>query len=95
MAETTFNNDFFDQLGGSPGVVAGVNAAAEEIAQTARSTAPVDSGEYRNGIVVQTKRQRRHVAMVVGTDPKTMIIESQTGNLARAGRAHAKGRGRG
>jgi len=89
-----FNDAFFDELSRSPGVRGLVVEAAEMIAATARSTAPVDTGDYRDGIKVTTKNQKRIVALVVGTDPATMIIESQTGNLARALRANVR-RGRG
>lgn len=82
-----FNDAFFENLSRSPAVTGLCVEAAERIAGVARSTAPVDSGEYRDGIVVRTKYQRRAVAVVVATDPKSMIIESKTGNLARALRA--------
>lgn len=87
-----FNNGYFDQLSRSPGVVKITVDAARRIAATARATAPANTGDYRNGIRVRLKYQRRAVALVEGTDKKTMIIESKTGNLARALRAHAKGR---
>ena len=92
MAGVQFNNAFFEQLGQSAGVTNLVRNVAEEIAETARSTAPVDSGEYRDGIEVRMKRQRRAVGLVVGTDPKTMLIEAKTANLARALPAHRQAR---
>jgi hypothetical protein len=88
-----FNSAFFEALGRSPGVVGLVDAAAEKIAATARSTAPVDSGDYKRGIETSGKYQDRYVGLVVGTDPKTMLIESKTGNLARAVRQNVKRRG--
>lgn len=94
MADTTFNPSFFDALGRSAGVIAGVDACTERIAETARRTAPADSGDYRDGIATAGKFQRRYVGLVVASDPKSLIVESRTGNLARAGRANAKGRGR-
>lgn len=90
-----FNNAYFEALSRSAGVVNLVMAAAQKVASTARSTAPVDSGDYRDGIKVELKYQRRAVALVVGTDPKTMLVESKTGNLARALKANTKGRSRG
>lgn len=87
-----FNNAFFDDLSRSPGVVALVDEATERIANTARSTAPVgETGEYRDGIATAGKYQRRYVGLVIGTDKKTMLIESTTGNLARALRANRRG----
>lgn len=90
-----FNNAYFDALSRSAGVVSLVTAAAQKVAATARSTAPVDSGDYRKGIKVVLKYQRRAVALVVGTDKKTMLVESKHGTLARALRANGKGRSRG
>ena len=86
----TFNQAFFDELSRSPGVAALVDAAVERIAATARATAPADTGEYRDGIVTASKLQRRYVGLVIGTDPKTMLIESRTGNLARALRSNTR-----
>ncbi|WP_137843858.1 HK97 gp10 family phage protein [Microbacterium sp. 2FI] len=87
-----FNNAYFEQLSRSPGVVRITVEAAQRIAATARATAPSDTQAYRNGIRVRVKYQRRAVALVEGRDKKTMLIESKTGNLARALRANARGR---
>lgn len=87
-----FNNAFFNELSKSAGVVQLTVAAAQRIAATARANAPVASGAYRRGITVRLKYQQRAVALVVGTDRKTMLVESRTGNLARALRANGKGR---
>lgn len=85
-----FNNAFFEQLSRSPEVQAVTVEAANRVAQTARERAPVDTEEYRKGIVVRKKFQRRVVALVEGTDPKTMLIESKTGNLVRALQANKR-----
>jgi hypothetical protein len=83
-----FNDRYFEELGTSAGVTKLVEGKAESIANRARSTAPVDTGEYRDGIEVETKRARyRNVALVVGTDPKTLLVEAKTANLLRALRA--------
>lgn len=87
-----FSNSYFDQLSRSPGVVKITVGAAQRIAATARASAPALTHAYRNGIRVRLKYQQRAVALVEGTDKKTMLIESKTGNLARALRANAKGR---
>lgn len=85
MAEVQINNKFFEDLGRSPEVTRLCVEAAEKIAAAARATAPVDSGDYRRGIRVEVvARAHRNVALVVGADPKTMLIESTTGNLARS-----------
>lgn len=87
-----FNDRFFKDLLVSPVVESAVMRAAEEVAAQARATAPVDSGEYRAGIVVTKKYQKRVVGLVQATDPVSMIVEARTGNLARAVRS--KGRRR-
>jgi hypothetical protein len=89
-----FNDAYFDELSRSAGVAGLVDEATERIAGTARSTAPVgETGDYRDGIVTAGKYQRRYVGLVIATDPKSMIVESKTGNLARALRTNTK-RGR-
>ena len=88
-----FPNDFFDQLSRSDVVKAAVDKVTEAVAETARSTAPADTGEYRDGISTASKLQKRYVGLVIAGDPKSLLIESKTGNLARAARAHSK-RGR-
>lgn len=83
-----FNPAFFDNILRSAGVERLTQAAAEKTAATARATAPIDTGEYRNGIRVLVRESKyRRVYRVTGTDPKTMLIESKTGNLARAVKA--------
>lgn len=89
-----FDDKYIDQLSVSPAVTALVVDAANRIAETARTTAQRDTGDYANGIVVRVKRQKRVVALVVASDWKSMIVESKTGNLVRALNAN-KRRGRG
>lgn len=89
-----FDDAYFDQLSRSAGVAGLVDEAVRRIAATARANAPKDTGEYRNGIVTASKLQRRYVGLVLGTDPKTMLIESRTGNLARALRSNTRRSGR-
>jgi hypothetical protein len=80
-----FNESFFDQLGGSSRVRAIVTQKAEQVAARARATAPVDTGDYVNGIHVEVKESaHRVVATVVASSEHSMIVESQTGNLRRA-----------
>lgn len=89
-----FNEEFFQELSRSPGVEALVLQVAEEVAADIRATAPVDTGAYKKGFQVRLKRQKRSVALVVGTDPKTLLIESKTGTMVRA-LQRAKKRSRG
>lgn len=88
------NNAFFDELGRSPKVVALVNQKRDQVAAAARAAAPVDSGDYKRGIVTRGKvEKRRYVGLVVATDRKSLLIESQKGVLARALRSINRGRG--
>lgn len=80
-----FNETFFSELGKSTEVTNLCVDRANKIAELARSTAPVDESDYRDSIQVVTKEAtRRNVVLVVAGDWKAMIIESKTGNLARA-----------
>lgn len=81
---TTFDDAAMDALTRSPGVVAAVMGVAEQIAAQARASAPVDSGDYRSSIKTGVKFQERAVGLVYSDDPKAMLIEARTGNLARA-----------
>jgi hypothetical protein len=87
MANTslTWNPGFFEGfLYRAPGIIASVQEAADRVAAIARGSAPVDTGVYRNSIRVQIKFQQRAVAIVVADCDHAMIVESRTGNLARA-----------
>lgn len=80
-----WNENFFSEILNSAKVVDIAKGVAEDVAGTARATAQVDTGAYRDGIHVEVNRRgKRTVATVVASDPKSMIIESRTGNLARA-----------
>lgn len=89
MAEKMrFNAQFFEQILNSQGISRMCEERANAAAAIARRTAPVDSGDYQRGITVQTKKIGDRVSgLVVGNDWKTLLIESKTGNLARALRA--------
>ena len=51
----------------------------------AKAHAPVDTGAYRDGLQIEeVKHAHRTACMVVGTDPKTLLVESRTGNLRKA-----------
>lgn len=82
------NDAFFDSILRSPAVERLVDEAAGRVLENAQSGAPVDTGAYKDGLHIEHHdSQYRRVARVVGSDPKTMIIESKTGNLARAVKA--------
>ena len=45
----------------------------------------MDTGAYRDGLQIEeVKHAHRTTCMVVGTDPKTLLVESRTGNLRKA-----------
>ena len=80
-----FNNSFFDEMLNSAGVRALTRGAAEKALNIARANAPVDTGAYRDGLQVEAvQHAHRTTYRVVGTDAKTMLIESQTGYLVKA-----------
>lgn len=80
-----FNDGYFPQLAHSSEVESLVVDAAEQVASAARAGAPVDTGAYRDGIEVRvTQGRSRVVARVVASAEDSMLVESQTGNLARA-----------
>lgn len=87
-----FDDSFFERLGRSPEVTALCVSKAEQVAAGARSSAPVDSGDYRDRIRVEVQpRSDRNAAVVVAGDWKSILIESKTGNLARALKAVKRG----
>jgi hypothetical protein len=86
-----FNQTYFDNILRSAGIEALCRSKAEDALAIARSTAPVDTGAYRDGLEIEKVSHRyRDTYEVVGHDKKTLIIESKTGNLARALKAVKK-----
>lgn len=71
-------------LDGDHGVEAMLEAEAEERADRARSNAPVDSGAYRDSIHVETDHTDRMVKRVVADVPYAMVVEANTGTMARS-----------
>ena len=57
---------------------------AEAILSAAQASAPVKSGNYRDGLKIVTDRTDRMAVRVVGTAPHSHLVEAATGNLARA-----------
>ncbi len=68
----------------SEGVRAVLRREAEEVAARARASAPVGTGEYRDSIGVVSDTTDRAVERVTATAPHALVVESRTGNLARA-----------
>lgn len=61
-----------------------LRSVAESAASSARASAPVESGEYRDGIVVRSATTDRAVERVVATARHSAAVEAKTGNLKRA-----------
>lgn len=69
----------------SPEVAAELQDRAERVAAAARASAPRQSGEYANSIeVVMDQHADRAAAHVVAKAPHALLVEANTGNLARA-----------
>lgn len=80
-----FNDAYIPSLANSGPVRGLVRGVADRIAARARSTAKVDTGAYRDGIIVEMRETAsRPIAVVVSTDEATLLIEARTGNLVKA-----------
>jgi len=71
-------------LDGGGGVDAMLQAEAETRAERARANAPVASGAYRDSIHVETDHTDRMVKRVVADVPYAMVVEANTGTMARS-----------
>lgn len=87
-----FQNGYFDALLRSEGVRTAVDEATERVADKARTDAPSDSDDYKNGIGTGAKLQKRYVGVVTANARHSMAVEARTGNLARAVRNSGRGR---
>lgn len=83
-----WSEKFFDEILRSRGVEAVTESAARDVLAEAKATAPVgkvNGGRYRDSIkMVKVNARHRSVWRVVATAPYSMVVESRTGNLARA-----------
>lgn len=80
-----WNEGFFSEILNSDDVVGIVTNIANQVESVAKANAPVDTGAYRDSIHVVVKRRgKRTVAAVVASSSHSMLVESRTGNLARA-----------
>lgn len=68
----------------APGVRAELQRRADAVAAAAKASAPVASGAYRDSIRVESVTTDRAVARVVAGTDHGLLVESKTGNLARA-----------
>lgn len=82
------NEQWFDNILRTAPVEQLVDAAGERTLAIAKATAPRDTGDYARGLHLEHRDSTyRRVTEVVGGDEKTLLIESKTGNLARAVKA--------
>lgn len=88
-----FNDDAFRQMGKSSEARRMVTAEAQAVAALARSIAPVDTGDYRDGISVGELREgkRRVVSRVEFTDWKSVLIEGTHAVADKALKLQRKG----
>jgi hypothetical protein len=83
--DVEFNPRFFETVLRQPRVESLVDGIGNRALGIAQANAPVDTEEYRDGLHIEHHESRyRRTTRVVGSDEKTLIIESKTGNLARA-----------
>ena len=66
------------------GVADHLEELGSNVAAAARASAPVATGAYRDSITVVRGRTDRATAHIITTVPYGPLIESKTGNLARA-----------
>jgi hypothetical protein len=86
MARTKvkLNSSGVDQVLSTAKTRAALRPIVEQVAAAARASAPVESGEYRDSITVESVTTDRAVERVVARAPHALVVESRTGNLARA-----------
>lgn len=80
-----FDPKFFTDILRSAGVNKLCRDAAQKVLARAQATAPYDTGDYHDGLTMGKLVGRDRDSWIVhGDDWKTMLVESQTGNLVRA-----------
>jgi len=74
------------ELKRDPGVASFMKSKGERILAAAQTSAPVDTGDYKAGLKLEVDMHTVSGAVVhiIGTDPKSALVESRTGNLARS-----------
>lgn len=88
-----YNQSFFDGIMRTAGIQSLERSIAERVLAVAKANAPYKSGDYKKGLrIVKAERKYRTAYLVEGTDWKTLLVESKTGNLARALKSVARSR---
>ncbi|PRI10920.1 HK97 gp10 family phage protein [Leucobacter massiliensis] len=83
--EIEFNPRFFETAMRQPKVQRVTDAAGQRALAKAKAGAPVDTGAYRDSLHIEHHESRyRRTTRVVSDDPKALLVESKTGNLARS-----------
>jgi hypothetical protein len=82
--KVTLNDRGIGALLKSDGVRAELTKRAEQVLAQARSTAPVKTGAYRDGLHIEQDTTDRAAVRVKGGTDHDWIVEIKTGNLARA-----------
>ncbi|MDR2703187.1 MAG: HK97 gp10 family phage protein [Cellulomonadaceae bacterium] len=87
-------------LSGGLGIDAVLREDAQKVLDKARAIAPVDSGEYRDSLHIESfiRRERsgttRKIYRVVASAPHSRLVEFQASTLAKAANAPMGRRGR-
>lgn len=84
LAKFSLNHGGMGALLKSEGVRSFVTSRAERVLDAAKSSAPVDTGAYRDGLHIIQATTDRAVVRVAGSTDHDLVVEAKTGNLARA-----------
>lgn len=84
MAKVKLNGRGVEELLNSAAVRAECTSRAQRVLTAAQAGAPVASGEYRDGLRIVQDTTDRAVVRVTSVAPHAMVVEANTGNLARA-----------
>jgi hypothetical protein len=69
----------------SESIRSALRPAAEQTLARAQASAPFESGEYRGSLHIEDAELDDRAALLVGSNaPHALIVEANTGNLARA-----------
>jgi len=68
----------------SDGIKRELRRLGERVEAAARNNAPVDTGKYRDSITLIDDTTDRVVVRIVAEDEKALLVESWSGNLAKA-----------
>lgn len=83
-AKVKLNSRGVGDLLKSDAVRASLTVRAERILAAAKASAPVVTGNYRNGLKIVQDTTDRAAVRVAGTAPHSHLVEANHGTLARA-----------